>query len=150
LDTVDATARDRAAYYDDWRNALREASDRINQTHQQHIAAAEQRVDTAYQQDKAGVQQRDAEASEQAAKLGRAPVTSQEGHQAVEAARSQGNQAIAGLRSRAASDTKYMELRGVNAAQAKIEDQRRLAGRREAIMKERRGVERERGAFKVD
>lgn len=144
------TTANRATYYDDYRQALREASARVNEANRQNVEATESRVDSSYTQDKAGVAARDAEASAAAAKLGRGPVTSQEGSQAVEAQRSQGNQAAASLRERAASDTKYTELRTANAALGKIEDQRRLAAKGDALRKEGRQLAGDKGAFKVD
>lgn len=147
---ADQTTADRARYFDDWRQALRESTARINETNRQHVEASEGRVDTAYAQDKAGVQARDAAAAEQARKLGRAAAPSSEGHRAVEAARSQGNQGITELRGQSAADTRYMELRGVNAAQAKIEDQTKQAGKREKLRQERKRLAAERGAFRTD
>lgn len=150
ISNQDQTTADRARYYDDWRQALRESTARVNETNRQNVEATEGRVDSSYQQDAAGVAARDAAASETAAKLGRGAVQSNEGARAVEAQRSQGNQSAATLRGQAGADTKYMELRGVNAAQAKTEDQGRLASKREKLRQEQKSMARERGDFRVD
>lgn len=144
------TTADRARYYDDWRQALRESTARVNESNRQNVEATEGRVDSAYAQDKSAVAARDAAASDTASKLGRAPVQSNEGARAVEAQRSQGNQSAARLREQAGADTKYLELRGVNASQAKTEDQTRLAGKREQLRKESSDLARDRGDFRVD
>lgn len=144
------TTADRAQYYDDWREALRASTARVNEANRQNVAATASRVDSSYAQDKAGVASRDAAASEQAAKLGRGPVQSNEGARAVEAQRSQGNQSLANLRGQAANDTKYMELRGVNAAQAKTEDQSRQQTKAEKLRGEAREMAAKRGAFRTE
>lgn len=146
----DQTTADRARYYDDWRQAMRESTARINATNAENVKASEARVDSSYAQDSAAVKARDVAASEQAAKLGRGPVQSAEGARAVEAQRSQGNQSTDRLRSQAGADTKYLELRGVNAAQAKIEDQDRQGNRRKKLEQAGRDLARERGQFRTE
>lgn len=144
------TSADRAQYYDDYRQALREATSRVNEANRQNVLATEGRVDTAYQQDSAGVKARDAAASEAAAKLGRGPVQSDEGARAVAAQRSQGNQSAARLRGEASADTKYMELRGATSALAKAEDQSRQSARRAKLRQESKDLAQQRGDFRVD
>jgi hypothetical protein len=144
------TTANTGSYYDDYREALRLATERVNAMHQANVAATEGRVDTAYQQDKSAVEQRDAAASAQAAKLGRAPVRSEEGARAVEAQRSQGNQAAAQLRGQATADTKYMELRGANAALGKAQAVERQQKREGELREDRARLEQERGAFRTD
>ena len=144
------TQADRAKYYDDYLAKLRETNARVAETNRQNVEATEARVDQAFREDSASVHARDAAASEQAANLGRAPVVTSEGHQAVSAARSQGNQAAARTRDRAASDEKYLGLREANAALAKAEDAVRGAAKTEAVRAKQRELAKQRGEFRVD
>lgn len=144
------TTANRAQYYDDYRQALREASARVNETNRANVAATEARVDSSFQQDSAAVQQRDAAASEAAAKLGRGPVQSEEGARAVEAQRSQGNQHAASLRERMATDDKLMARGEANSVLKKIEDQQRLSAKGEKLRQEARDLAGDEGAFKVE
>jgi hypothetical protein len=147
---TDQTAVNREQYYDDYRQALRESTARVNEANRQNVEAAEARVDSAFAQDSAGVQARDAAASEAAAKLGRGPVQSAEGSQAVMAARSQGNQSAARLRGGAAADTRFFESRGATAALGKAQDQDRMRARRDALRREEKDLAGDRGAFRTN
>jgi hypothetical protein len=146
----DQNTANTGTYYDDFREALRLATERINATNQANVQATEGRVDQAFREDSAAVQARDAAASQQSTALGRGPVQSQEGARAVEAQRSQGNQAAASLRTQAGADTKYMELRGANAALGKAQAIERQQERRGELRSEESQLEQERGAFRVD
>ena len=143
------TQADRATYYDDYRQALREATARVNETNRQNVEAQEGRVDKAQAEDAAGVAARDAAASEQAAKLGRAPVRSEEGARAVAAQRTMGNSDVARLRERESADNKYLNLRTANSALAKIEDQERQSARGRQISEKQRELAKDKGAFKT-
>lgn len=150
--TADAeqTKADRATYYDDYRQALREATARVNEANRVNVETTQARIDQAHTEDSAGVAARDAAQSEQAAKFGRAPVQSAEGAQAVAAQRSQGDQSLARLRGQASADTKLMELRGSTAVLKKAEDQGRQDSRLGKLRQEGKDLERERGDFRVD
>jgi hypothetical protein len=146
----DQTTADRAQYFDDYKQALRESTARVNEANRVNVEQTQARVDQSYQQDSAAVKQRDAAESEQAAKLGRAPVQSQEGARAVEAQRSQGDQSLARLRGQAGADTSVLEKRVANSVLKKIEDQGRMASRRGKLRDEEKNLAAERGAFRVD
>lgn len=144
------TTANTGSYYDDYRAALSAATQRVNAANAEAVGATQHRVDNAFQQDSAAVKARDAAASEQAAKLGRGPVQSEEGARAVEAQRSQGEQSLARLRGAAAADTRFMEFRGANAALGKAQALDREHARERELGRESRQLEKEKGAFRVD
>lgn len=144
------TTSNRAAMYDEYRQMLREASARTTETNRQNVEAQAQRADSAYQQDSAAVAQRDAAASEAAAKLGRGPVQSNEGAQAVEAQRTAMNESVGRLREKMGSDTKFTEQRYANSGLKKIEDQGRQQSKAEKLRSEGKKLASEKGSFRVD
>lgn len=144
------TAANTSTYYDDWRQALREATARINETNRQNVETTQARTDASYAEDKAAVAARDAAASEQAAKLGRGPVHSEEGARAVEAQRSQQNQRVAGLREQASADTSLMEKRGATAVLAKAQELAKESNRARRLREDRKQLEESRGDFRLD
>lgn len=144
------TAADRARYYDDYRQALRESTARINAANAANVQASQSRVDSSYAQDEAALKARDAAQSEKLRKIGAGPTQSEEGARAIEAQRSQGNQSTDRLRGQASSDTKYMELRGATAALAKAEDQGRLTTQRKKLREEGRQLAKDRGDFRTN
>lgn len=144
------TTANEAQYYDDWRQALRESAATVKAANEEAVKSQEGRTDQSYQQDMAAEQARNAEDSATAAKLGRGPVHSEEGARAVEAQRQQSNLQIGDMRLRGVSDQKYMELRGVNAAQAKIERLQQRHGQRDDLGREQQKLAKDKGAFKVD
>jgi hypothetical protein len=145
----DQTTANTGSYYDDYRQALRESTARINETNRVAAETSEARVDNAYGQDKAAVAARDAQASEAAAKLGRPAMQSQEGSQAVEAARSQGNQSAARVRGQGAADTALMEKRQANSVLAKSEALARENARRRRLGEDAVELAQKKGDFKV-
>lgn len=144
------TAVNRAQYYEDYRQALREANARVNEANRQNVETQQARVDMAHTQDSASLAARNAQAAEAAQKLGRAPVDSSEGAQALESRRSAGNQSVGSLRERAASDTKYLELRAATAALKKAEDAGRNEGKAAELRREARELAGQKGAFRTD
>ena len=144
------TAVNRAAYFDDYRQALREATARVNESNRQNVEAQEGRVDTAYSQDAQGLQARNAQAAEQAAKFGRPAPGSEEGAQALESRRTAGNESTGALRRQSAADTKYMELRGATAVLKKAEDQARQDAKAGQLRGEAKELAGKKGAFRTD
>ena len=143
------TTANTATYYDDYRQALREATDRIAGTNTAAVAAAEGRVDAAHQQDVAAGQARDAQDSRQAELLGRGPVhTSVEG-QAADNRRALGNTVVNAMRDHAASDTSYMEKTGANSVLKKAEALGRQNARMAEIGSKKEQLARDKGDFAV-
>lgn len=136
-------------YYDDYKRALDAASQRVQAADAANVAATEGRVDTAYQQDKSAVEGRDTAMTAQERALGFNGGKSAEGARAVEAARSQGNQAAARTRDRAGADTKYLELRSANALLGKTEAVGRENTKRENLRKEQKSLAADRGDFRT-
>lgn len=146
----ESTTRDRAGYYDDFRQAMREATARINESNRVNVEASQGRVDTAHAQDSAGLQARDAAAAEAAKRLGREAAPSAEGAQAVAAQRAAGNQDVATLRDKAGADNKYLELRTATAALKKAEDAGRQQSKAAQLRQEAKELATNKGAFRTD
>lgn len=146
----DQTTADRAQYFEDWKQALRQSAANVNEANRVNVEQTQSRIDAAHADDTARVQQRDAEQSDQAAKFGRAPVRSDEGARAVSAQRSQAEQSLARLRGITSADYKLMEQRTANASLKKLEDQERMAARRSKLRTEEKRIADEKGDFRVD
>lgn len=143
------TTANTAQYYDDYRQALREATDRIAGTNTAAVAAAEGRVDQAHQQDVSAGQARDAEDARQAQLLGRpAPQTSVEG-QAADNRRALGNTVTAAMRDRGASDASLMEKRGATSVLQKAEALGRQNSRMAELDKQKKQLAQDKGDFAV-
>lgn len=143
------TAANTDTYYDDYRQALREATARINESNRQNVEAQQAQSNAAYTEDSAGLKARDAAAAAQAAKFGRPAEASQEGAQAVSAQRSQEAQSIARTRDRGTADTSYMENKGANAVLAKAEAVGRVDTARRDLERKQSQLKADRGAFRT-
>lgn len=146
----DAFKQNLGTYYDDYKASLAAASDRIQAQGDANVKATEGRVDTAFKEDKAAVAERDRQATEAAAKLGQGPVRSEEGARAVEAQRSQGNQAAAEVRNRASSDSKLTRLQVANSVLGKIERLSTEERKSRALDREGQDLADAKGAFRTD
>lgn len=119
-----------ASGYDQYRQALIDATARVNAENERLARESQQHVDTAYQQDVASAQ-------------------TEEGKQAAAGARSQGNQSVTGLRTQAAADNTYLENRGATAVQAKAETLNRRDDRRRELDDLGRQLAQQKGDFRV-
>jgi len=135
--------------YDQYRQALTDATGRINAANAGAAQGTQTAVDTAYTQDKAAQDERDKAQALEMAKFGLQAAKESEGARAVEAQRSQGNLRAGETRQQGASDTTFMEGRGATAVQAKAEALVREGRKREELEGKKRGLASEKGAFRV-
>lgn len=135
------------SYFDQYQKALAEATQRIQANNAASIAASKGRVDQAFGEDSAAAAGRTAAASGQASQLGLTAAQTNEGAQAAEAARSQGNQAVIGQRTQADSSNAMMEGRTANALLAKAETLSRAQKRRESLSEDERRLAQAKGDF---
>jgi hypothetical protein len=143
------TQANTGTYWDDYRQALREAKANVAERGRQAVDEQNQRVDTAYAEDRNAVAQRDQAATEAAAKLGRGPVQSVEGGQAVEAARSQGNQNAARTQRKMNSDTDLFEKKEATSLLGKAQELAKENARARRLGEDAKQIAQKKGDFRV-
>lgn len=144
------TTANTGTYYDDYRNALAEATARIKANSDASVQAQQQRVDQSSADMTQHAQEQDAQASQQAALLGRGPVQTQAAYQSADAAKSQGNLSAGHLREQANSQNTLMEMRGATAVQAKAEALGRAAAKSRQLDDQGVALKKEEGDYRVD
>jgi len=135
--------------YDQYRQALTDATGRINAANAAAAQGTQTAVDTAYTQDKAAQDERDKAQAAKMSALGLEAAKQDEGARAVEAGRTQGNLRAGDIREQGTADTTFMEGRGTTAVQAKAEALRREGRKREELEGKKRTLASEKGAFRV-
>lgn len=135
------------SYFDQYKKALDESTARLKAANDESVTASQGRVDTAFTDDTAAAKARDAAASAKVGALGLSGTQGDEGVRAAEAARSQGNQSVAGQRTQAQSSNTMMEGRSTNALLAKAENLARQNAKRQAIGEDERSLAKSKGDF---
>lgn len=116
--------------YDQYRQALIDATASINAQNDAAAKASQDRVDTAYNQDTASAQ-------------------TEEGRRAAAGARSQGNQSVTGFRTQASADNTYMQGRAANAVLGKAQTLGQRDDRRRELDDLGRELAQRKGDFRV-
>lgn len=144
------TTANTATYYDDYRQALQEATGRISATYQQAASDSQAASDRATQQDVAAAQQRDAQDSRQSELLGRGQTQTNVEFAAASNRQRLGNEAAARAREQGANAGSYMEKRGATAVLSKAEAVGRQNARMSELEKAKRRLKQDKGDFKLD
>lgn len=138
------------SYYDQYKKALADAAERVKANDATLTADSQAHVDQAFTEDTAAAKARSDAASQQAGKLGLSGTQGDEGVRAAAAARSQGNQTVAGERAQAGSQNALMENQGATALQAKAEALGRMQANKGHITDQATKLASDKGDFNVN